>query len=147
MAKPVIAFIILCFSLLNENQFLSNGNKVFFYPEINRACLFGGQDFFFHDKVYLVLRWGFVMFLWTPPYWKLIGSRLSIFPPFVLCWRRRIPLPFPLKTIWLKKILHPPTHVIKKWLVSQPFNSREWFFYPEIDRASLFGGQIFFLSR
>ena len=56
MAKPVIAFIILCFSLLNENQFLSNGNKVFFYPEINRACLFGGQDFFFHDKVYLVLR-------------------------------------------------------------------------------------------
>ena len=54
MAKPVIAFIILCYSLLNEN-FYQMETK-FFYPEIDRACLFGGQDFFFDDKVYLVLR-------------------------------------------------------------------------------------------
>ena len=95
------------FSFKRESIFIK-WKQSFFYPENDRACLYGGQDFFFHDKVYLVLRWGFVMFLWTPSYWKLIGSRLSIFSPFVLCWRRRIPLPFPLKTIWLNKILHPP---------------------------------------
>ena len=145
MAKPVIAFIILCYSLLNEN-FYQMETK--FFLSGNWSSLFVWRARFFFLTIKFIWSWsGFVIFLWTPPYWKLIGSRLSIFSPFVLCWRRRIPLPFPLKTIWLKKILHPPTHVIKKWLVSQPFNSREWFFYPEIDRASLFGGQIFFLSR
>ena len=52
MAEPVIAFIILCFSLLNENQFLSNGNKVFFIRKLIEPLCLEGKFFFCHDKVY-----------------------------------------------------------------------------------------------
>ena len=80
------------FSFKRESIFIK-WKQSFFYPEIDRASLFGGQIFFFVTIKFILCL-------------------------FVLCWRRRIPLPLPLKTIWPNKILHPPTHVIEKWLVS-----------------------------
>ena len=50
---------------------------------------------FFHDKIYLVLPLGFVMFLWPPPslpHWQLIVP-----PLFILRLRQLIPLHSPWK--------------------------------------------------